>query len=46
MSVIVFMLYNFYLFKSTDKEGPVITIDKELIEVSVIDNRQEWLRGV
>ena len=46
VSVIVFMLYNFYLFKITDKEGPVITIDKDLIEVSVNDNRLEWLRGV
>ena len=42
----LFGAYNYRLYKNSDKEGPVISIEDETIEVSVQDDYDTLLEGV
>ena len=46
LTVGFFGVYIYRLYKNSDKEGPVITIENETIEVSVRDGFDTFLEGV
>ena len=46
LSLVFFGTYNYRLYKNSDKEGPVISIVKDTIEVSVNDDYSTFLEGV
>lgn len=46
LTVGFFGVYNYRLYKNSDKEGPVITMDDETIEVSIHDGHEAFLEGV
>ena len=43
---IFFGLYNYNLYSNSDKKGPVIKMDNDVIEVSVKDDRSVLLQGI
>lgn len=46
VTIVVFGVYNYRLFQVTDTEGPIIKMDKDIIEVSVKDDVLTFLEGV
>ena len=46
ITIIVFGIYNYRLYLTTDTESPVIHMDKDIIEVSVKDDVSTLLKGV
>ena len=45
-TLILFGVYNYHIYQTSDKDGPVINMDKDLIEVSVKDDTSALLEGV
>ena len=45
-TLIFFGVYNYHVYQTSDKEGPVIQMEEDLIEVSVKDDIKSLLEGV
>ena len=45
-TLIFFGVYNYHIYQTSDKEGPVIQMEEDLIEVSVKDDTESFLEGV
>lgn len=46
ISTIIFGGYNYYRIQHSDNEGPAIQIDNDILQVSVKDDKSEFLQGV
>ena len=46
LTLALFGAYNYRLYKTSDKEGPVIHMEDDVIEVSINDDYSTFLKGV